>query len=443
MGTMLRHTDHMLMTANQHALPVCAASPNLPMRSPRVSPLREGLRVRKRGLYLGTDAEGQPVYLDRKHLRTHLHLLGPTGQGKSRLLLWFYELLCHTNRPLVLIDPKGGLYRMARDWALANGLQKRLVLFDLSGDVVPGYNPLRESDLPIHLQAQWVREGVRSAWGASTFDATPLLARMLYLCLYVARALAVLRPSPTLRHAAIQRIKDPFVRGALIAFDTLSDRAKAEQSNSTVSRLEMFLCDEVVRRVICSRQSLDLGQLLADRKILLVNFGKYQPLLPDTVKLLGRMFFNDLLANIYKGHGEGRFDEDHPVYVMCDEVQNFATRQVCDALDEGRGIGCHTIIANQHYSQLADEDQSGYLYSSVKNDARTKIVFGGLDADDLEVIANTLMLNTFSPWRIKHIQRSPVFAPVKTMIEVPTWSTSHSDSAAVSENVSVADSRSH
>jgi hypothetical protein len=53
----------------------------------------------------------------------------------------------------VLIDPKADLYRMARDWAMLNGLQKRLVLFDLSGagNVLPGYNPLRENGLRIDL----------------------------------------------------------------------------------------------------------------------------------------------------------------------------------------------------------------------------------------------------------------------------------------------------
>jgi hypothetical protein len=394
---------------------------------------------------------GEAIYLLPQHLRTHLHLIGPTGQGKSRLLLWLFELLCSTNRPLVLIDPKGGLYRMARDFAMTNGFQKRLVLFDLSGDVLPGYNPLRENGLRIDLQAQWVREGVKSAWGASTFDSTPLLARMLYLCLYVARAmrvslmeaLDVLRPSPTLRQRALMQITDPFIHNALLAFDALSDRMKAEQSSSTVSRLEMFLCDEIVRRVICSQRSIDLEQLLTDRKILLVNFGKYQPLLPDTVKLLGRMFFNDLLAHIYKGHGEGRFDEHHPCYVLCDEVQNFATTQVCDALDEGRGIGCHMVIAHQHLSQLADEDQSGYLLRSCMNDARTKMVFGGLDAEDLEAFAGNLMMQHYDPWRIKHIQKTPVFAPVESVRKVPTWNKSRAESRSVTENFSEADSVSH
>jgi type IV secretory pathway TraG/TraD family ATPase VirD4 len=393
MGTILRYhnSDTRMIAAGQKALAVHTQSPNMPVRSRRVSPLREGPRVQKRGLYLGTTLNGKPLYLAPRHLRLHLHVLGPTGTGKSRLMLWIYQLLCHTNRPIVLIDPKGGLYRMARDWALVNGFQKRLVLFDLSGDVLPGYNPLRPTNLRIDLQTQYAREGVKSAWGSSSFDSTPLLARMLYLCLYTARALAVsmmealdvLRPSPALRHAAIQKIGDPFVKASLIAFDNLSDRIKAEQASSTISRLEMFLCNQTVREVICSPQSLDLEHLLAERKIILVNFGKYQPLLPDAVKLLGRMFFNDLLAHIYKGHGEGRFDENHPCFVLCDEVQNFATKQVCDSLDEGRGIGCHMTIAHQHLSQLADEDQSGYLYHSVLTDARTKVIFPGLSPQDL------------------------------------------------------------
>jgi TraM recognition site of TraD and TraG len=136
------------------------------------------------------------------------------------------------------------------------------------------------------------------------------------------------------------------------------------------------------------------------------------------------MFFNDLLAHIYKAYGEGKFNEHKPVYVMCDEVQNFATKQVCDALDEGRGIGCHMMIAHQHLSQLSDEDQSGYLYHSVVTDARTKFIFGGLRGDDLEVFADMLMLKHYDPWRVKHIQITPSYRPVESVREVPTISTS-------------------
>jgi hypothetical protein len=389
----------------------------------RVSVIKEARHIRRRGFFMGTDTEdGAGCYLAAKWLRTGLHVLGPTGTGKSRLLLWLFQLLCATGRPVILIDPKGGLFRMARDWALTHGHTKRLVLFDLGSDILPGYNSLRENGLRIDVQAQWVREGIKSAWGAASFDATPLLARMLYLCLYVARAMSlslmdaldVLRPTPTLRERALQCIKDPFVHSALDAFDRLNDRLKAEQASSTVSRLEMFVCDETVRTVICSPESLDLEHLLTERKIILVNFAKYQPLLPDTLKLLGRMLFNDLLAHIYKGHGEGTFDENRPCYVICHEVQNFATTTLCDALDEGRGIGFHSVIAHQHLSQLADEDKSGYLLRSVLNDARTKIIFGDLDYEDLECLSRNVMLDRYSPWALKDELTSPVFVPVET-----------------------------
>lgn len=393
------------------------------MKSKPVNIHRESHYLRRRGLYFGTDTQDQqPLYLSPKRLGTHLHLLGPTGSGKSRLLLWLFQLLCSTNRPIVLADFKGGLYRMARDWALANGYTKRLVLFDLSATTVPGYNPLRENGLRLDLQAQWVAEGVKSAWGQATFDQTPQLARMLYLCLYVSRAMTislvegldVLRPSPTLRERALMRIRDPFVHGALLAFDKLNDRRKEEVSASTLARLEAFCRDEIVRAVICSPHSLDLETVLTERRILLINFAKYQPLLPDPLKLLARMFTSDLLAHVYKGHGEGKFNEYNPVYFMVDEVQNMATRQLCDALDEGRGIGLHCTIAHQHISQLADEDQSGYLLHSVINDCRTKAIFGDLAFEDLEALAKNVMLDRYDPWRLKDEIKSPVFAPKET-----------------------------
>lgn len=365
------------------------------------------LPTKPKPLQLGTNsASGNNLELAHRWLSTHLHVIGPTGEGKSRVLLHMFQQLCRTNRPIILPDFKGDLFTMARDWALSHGYTKRLVLIDLSADMLPGYNPLRENGMRIDLQAQWVSEGVKSAWGQTTFDETPQLARMLYLCLYVARALKlsladaldVLRPYPALRERALMRIEDRFVHGALLAFEQLNDRRKEELAASTLARLEGFCQDEIVRKVICSPQSLDLETLLSQRKIVLLNFAKCQPLLPDRLKLLARMFTSDLLAHVYKGYGEGKFNKDHPVYFMCDEVQNMATRQLCDILDQGRGIGLHCILAHQHLSQLALEDESGYLLRSVMNDARTKIIFGDLDYEDLEVLVKNVMLDRYNFW---------------------------------------------
>jgi len=423
----------------------------IPLPSRRVSVLHEGQHIRKRGLYLGTFPDGQSCYLKEEHLRTHLHLLGATGTEKSRLMLWLFKLLCHTRRPIIVADFKGGLVTMLRNWALANGYAKRLVLFDMCQDTLIGYNPLRENGLRIDLQSQWVAEGIKSAWGQATFDDTPQLARFLYLVLYVSRALKlslvegldVLRPYPALRNRALMQITDPFVHGALRAFDALNDRRKEEVTASTLARLEAFCRDQVMRTVICSPQSLDLESALHGGRILLLNFAKYQPLLADPLKMLARMFMSDLLAHAFKGYGEGKFNENKPIYFMVDEVQNMATRQMCDALDEGRGIGLHCIISHQHMHQLADEDKSGYLYSSVMTDARTKLITGGLHPEDLKVFGEYLLMDHYDPWWVKYIQRSPVFAPVESRRLVRTASVSNALSKSATENISHAKSVSH
>src|SRR5712692_7037039 len=103
------------------------------------------LAPRSKALYLGTEVNtGEPVSLRQKWFETHFHVLGPPDSGKPRLLLWIFEYLSQIPRAtIVLINPKGALARMARDWAIGHGLSKRLVWFN-PGDqqFAIGYNPL-------------------------------------------------------------------------------------------------------------------------------------------------------------------------------------------------------------------------------------------------------------------------------------------------------------
>jgi hypothetical protein len=257
--------------------------------------------VRRRGLHLGTDAEtGEPVYLGSKWLSTHLHLIGPPGVGKTRLLLWLFQLLARVPRAtIIMVNPKGALVRMARDWTIAHGHADRLILFD-PGDpeTVIGYNPLRPNGLPVATHAKAAREAIRSAWGQSSFDQTPQLARFLYLGVASARdceltlveAIAILRPGSEVRAAVLPTLRDPFLREALEYFDSLRPARQEELAASTVARLEAFVSDPAIARMLSQQDhSLDLGEAIAGHKILLVNLELYRPLLRNDVKLLGRL----------------------------------------------------------------------------------------------------------------------------------------------------------
>jgi hypothetical protein len=368
------------------------------------------LRTRPRPLLLGNDLEtGETVRIRRELLSTHFHVMGPPGTGKTRLLLRLFRSLCaDPDASVVLFNVKGELGRMARDWAIADRHTKRLVILDpAESERVIGYNPLRPNGLSVATHAKAVREAIRAGWGQASLDQTPQLARLLFLALAVVRelgltlveAVRLLQPGSSVRRSALRQLHEGHLREALAYFDSLRDTRQEELAASTLARLEAFVNDEHVRRILTQQaRSMDLGRIVADHRVLIVNLEQYRPLRLDDVKLLGRMIINDLLAHVFARPRQART----PVYLIIDEVEVFATNDLCSALDQGRELGLHCILAHQHYEQLREEDGSGRLLSSVKNCARIKVVFGGLSIEDLEPIAKEFSIDGYDPMAVKN-----------------------------------------
>ncbi len=396
------------------------------------------LKRSNHALPVGVDtATGERLALSLAWLATHLQVIGPTGTGKSRLLFHLFQLLSKDlTGTIVLLDPKGSLYRMCRDWAILHGLTKRLVLFDPGDpDLVIGYNSLRPNGLSWATHAKAAREGILASRAQSSLDETPQLARFLFLILAAVRlleltlieAVGLLRPGSPIRKAVLPRLKDKdvFVYESLTYFDGLTPRRQEELGASTLARLEAFVYDPTIRHILTQqKRSLDLAQVLTHHQILLVNLEQYRPLRPDDVRLLGRLLVNDVLAHVF----ERPPTERGPVYLILDEVQDFATRDLCVALEKGRELGLHCILAHQHCAQLMEEDKSGYLFESVMNNARTKIIFGGTAVKDLEqFLVKEVLLDQFNPWTVKDELTSLECEPVETT------RVSHSRSHSVSK----------
>jgi hypothetical protein len=394
--------------------------------------------------------QGGPVYVRRKRLQTHFHVMGPPDSGKSRFLLSVLECLApDPNATIVGINPKGALTRMARDWIIGHGLAKRLVWFDPgeAGSVI-GYNPLWPNGLAPTTHAKAVREAIRSAWGQSSFDQTPQMARLLYLSLAVARtlgqtlleALQLLRSGPAgsaFRAALFPALHDRFLTDALTWFDSLHERRQEEIAASTVARLESFICDPLICRILTQPHPLNLAHVFAERKILLVNLEIGRPLLMDDVKLLGRFIVNDVVNHLFSRPPS----PNAPVYLILDEVQNFATRDLCSVLDMGRELGLHCILAHQTLGQLRGEDDTQFLYDSVMGCARTKFYFGGLHVQDLELLVKDACIGEFNPYKVKDELQTLILDPTESRRDVVTHGRNLGASRSVARGESYARSR--
>lgn len=308
---------------------------------------------------IGTDEYGRPVYLPLERLFTHVHVLGPPGSGKTMLLLHIFQSLSTIKGATIfMMTAKGALCRHALAWCIANGYAQRTVWFDPGSEPVIGYDPMYPTAVSPATHAKAVREAIRASWGQSSFDATPQLARFLFLVLSVARALelsldsciAMLRTGESgsrLRRACAEQLSDPFLRDMILSFDALPDRRQEELAASTLARLEPFICDPAIRRMLTATPSFNVAEAIAGYHIVLINLEIGRPLRLDDVRLLGRFVVNDIVNQAFICGSQSR-----PVFLIIDEVQNFITVDLCTVLDEGRELGLCAILGHQYLNQL-------------------------------------------------------------------------------------------
>ena len=90
-----------------------------------INPFAQEYESQTKGIPLGKNMKTKSdIFLSWDRLATHMHVIGPTGVGKSRFLQnVFYSLVHRTPAvPIVLIDPKGGLFEACRDWPGSSAL---------------------------------------------------------------------------------------------------------------------------------------------------------------------------------------------------------------------------------------------------------------------------------------------------------------------------------
>jgi Type IV secretion-system coupling protein DNA-binding domain len=341
---------------------------------------------------LGVAAVGEPVLIglapaDARH---HLHIPGPTGTGKTTLLLNLALADARAGRGLAVFDPKGDLVRdlLARLPASAAG---RLVLIDPDEKAAPvalnlfdlAADPEQVADQLVGVMAKvWAQY-----WGPRTDD----LARHAVLTLaHVPGAtladLPVLLSDAAYRRRvlnAVRRRIGPVDSAGLVAFwawyDSLTPAQAAVQVGPLLSKLRAVLSRRFAAELFGTAASTFRLRDVLDGGILLV---RLPPSLgDDTVRLVGSLLLAALL-HAASARADQPEAERLDASLVLDEAHTFLHLPVGvdDALAQARGLRLGLVLAHQHLGQL-----STGMAAAVDANARNKVFFAlpPKDARDL------------------------------------------------------------
>jgi hypothetical protein len=95
-------------------------------------------------IHIGNNVrEGGHVYLTSKELATHVHGIGLSQNGKSRLIQYIAQQLIKAGKAFALIDPHFTLYRDLLAWIVTMRYARPIVLFNPSYlKRIVGFNPV-------------------------------------------------------------------------------------------------------------------------------------------------------------------------------------------------------------------------------------------------------------------------------------------------------------
>lgn len=354
-------------------LPEPAALPGLLRAGARNVPPPPGLS--DRGKPLGRGSDGDSVALDVADGRYHLHVLGPTGVGKSTLIarLALDDLRC--GRGAVVVDPKGDLVEdiLAR---IPDGLEQQVDLLDPLDPSPPGLNVLEGSD-PDLVTDQLVgifRRVYEKFWGPRTDD----ILRAALLTLLASGQKATLADVPRLladerfRNTVLAELDDPVgLEPFWDWYQGLGEATRAQATGPVLNKLRAFLLRRSVRAIVGQeRSTINVEECLDKGRLLLVRVPK-GTLGEDTSRLLGSF----VVARVWQAAlaRAARPEHERPdcaLYV--DEVQSYLTlpTPLGDMLAEARGYRLSLCLAHQHLGQLPRE-----MREALAANARTKLYF--------------------------------------------------------------------
>lgn len=321
----------------------------------------------------------------------HLHVLGPSGTGKSTLCQRMVQQDLAAGLGVCLVDFKADLVRSVLATAEAHERRDDIVMLDVTDKAPLGLNPLQSPDAQ---QAEVAIENLTglfralwtSAWGPRTDDLVRGALRTLcFSGNYTLAEVPTLLLQPVFRRRLVGRIDDPSLQEFWGWYEALSDSERISITAPALNKMRTWLMRPQIR-ALCgqSQPAISIREIFASNKVLIVPLAAGS-IGTEAASLLGAIVLSEIF-NATRARAAVPPADRSPFVVYLDEFQHVAHLAVpmADVLAESRGLGVGFVMANQHLGQLGRT-----LQTDVLANPRSRATFQ-LGAGDARVMAREL-----------------------------------------------------
>lgn len=371
-------------------------------------------------LPLGRDVEtGERVSASGPADAGHLLIYGRSGSGKSFAqealfsTLAAFHRVCPDRAPsIVLIDPAGPLYDRCLRRVVELGIPpERVLLWELDcSDRYLAFQPLACGSATVGYQTSAFLSVIRKLSAAKDWDLMPLLRRWAGL---VVAPVIEGRCAPTEFEAMLSLVPSD-LRDALLArcsfasirtvweeeFSRYTMRQRVDQLSSTMNRLERFYLDPHIKRLVGQtdpRRVIDVRARLDAGVIWLIKMTGGVRLHDDDLRFLVAMALSEIVRAVRQPPDRSR---ERAVYLLCDEWHRLVGEDLLTCLRETRKFKLFAILSGIDSGAVREYDPQLELAS--RSCCKTRLLFGGLPASEVEPFVRDAFALRFDAHRVKN-----------------------------------------
>jgi len=351
---------------------------------------------------LGTTKAGKKQQITEEE-RPHAHLIGSTGEGKSKFLEFLIRDDIRRGFGVCLLDATKGAKTLNEilKWCAYKKIEK-VCLIDLHQRwqyrKTPGLNPFlykKEKDgtrtksrMLQKTSVDSIRDSIRILTNTKDPAQESFINRYLPAvlnCLYNAQgtmseAQYFSNQVYVKQREEILSYTDPNDSDRLDLEEAFRNSRQYEHLQTTINRLRYFF-REPLHLIFGVERGIDFMKMVRDKWVILVNLDASLDLDATDARLLGTTVINQLIVAIDRLFVK-RDRKSSRYYLYIDEAGKYATRKLADTFAEQGKTGLRVTIGHQYFGQFEDK----YVVDAINALTNLKAMFNLPGREDRDKI---------------------------------------------------------